>query len=58
MNLGIVYEIGINNIKSQSLYKLASYANNDYTNNSKNRKFVIEYYFFINGKVALWYNKK
>lgn len=58
INLSIVYKIGTNNIKSQSPYKLASYANSNYVNKFKDRKFVIRYYFFINGKVVLKYSKK
>lgn len=57
IHLGIVYKTGTNK-ESQSPYGLVSYANSNYADNPKNCKSVMGYYFFINGRVVSWYNKK
>lgn len=55
MYLRITYETIEIDPKS---YNLIGYTNSNYANDPKDKKLVIEYYFFINGAVAFWYSKK
>lgn len=39
-------------------YKLINYVNSNYAENSKNKKSIIEYYFFFNKTLAICSSKK
>lgn len=54
MHFGIVYRVNVN----LAIYKLVKYVNSNYKGDCKDRKYVIDYCFFIIRAVVWWYSKK
>lgn len=53
MQMGLIF-----GRESQPIYGLIGYVNNNFAEDSEDRKLVMDYYFFLNGVIISWCRQK